>query len=182
MWTKGEDKSKIELLSPTKQITITNGGKVAIIDPATGRRIVRERDQGLEGSRDQGLMDLEKAKEYFDLSVKKLDASKPGDLETYVIVGVPKKKNKFLGKMEFIIDSQKWSPVRILMYDAGGKLISRSEIEYQRWTIDEGQETIWVPAKTVSDVTTPLGTMRVEMELKNVRVNEGISEAEFRVE
>ena len=42
-------------------------------------------------------MSLEKAKEYFDLSV-----SEKGD--DYVIVGVPKETNKFLGKMEIEMD------------------------------------------------------------------------------
>lgn len=181
MWTKG-DKSKIEMLSPTKQITINNGEKMAIINPQTGQKIVRERGQGFEGSRDQG-MDLDKAMEYFDLSVKKLDASEPGSpalpagrLETYVITGIPKKANKFLGKMEFYVDSTKWVPIKILMYSSNGKLMSRSEIEYQKIS------GLWVPKANKSAVNTPAGKMDVEMGFENVKVNKGMGDEVFEID
>src|SRR3989339_1116604 len=32
MWTKGQDKTKIEMLSPMKQVTITNGDQMATIN------------------------------------------------------------------------------------------------------------------------------------------------------
>jgi len=42
MWTKGSDKAKIELLSPTKQTTIRNGEKMLIIYPETGQKMVQD--------------------------------------------------------------------------------------------------------------------------------------------
>lgn len=179
MWTKGADKSKVEMISPMKQITITNGDQMAIINSETGQKMVQDinklRGQGGEGARDPGKMSLDKAKEFFDLKVRKLDALKPEELETYVITGIPKKENKFIGKMEFCVDAEKWVPVKILMYDAKGKLISQSDIEYAEVS------DLWVPVKNISSITTPMGTMKVEMEYTNIKVNKGIKDSEFNV-
>lgn len=175
MWTKGQDKSKIEMISPMKQTTIANGDQMAIISSDTGQKTVqdlkklREKTGGL-GSGSQ--MGLDKAKEFFDLSVKRLDTS----AEAYVITGVPKKENKFLGRMEFYVDSNKWVPTKILMYDAKGKLMSQSVIEYEKIV------GAFVPVKNVSNVTTPMGRMDIEMEYENVEVNRGINDKEFKIE
>ena len=96
MWTKGKDKSKIEMLSPMKQTTITNGSKMATINADTGQKFIQDlskiKGQAPAGQ-GRGQMDLDKAKEYFDLSLKK---TKSG---AYIISGQPKQNNKFLGKM-----------------------------------------------------------------------------------
>lgn len=171
MWTKGQDKSKIEMLSPMKQVTITNGDKMAIINPQTGQKMVQDLSK-VRGPRSkvQGQeMDLQKAMEYFDLSLKQTE---DGD---YVITGVPKKKNKFLGKMEFYVDSTRWVPVKILMYGAKNKLLSRSVIEYEKIS------KVWVPVKNRSNVNTPAGRMEVEMEFKNIKINKGIKDKEFEI-
>ncbi len=172
MWTKGEDKSKIEMISPMKQVTITNGDKMAIINSETGQKIVQDLKKLREKSgmpESSKAMSLDKAKEFFNLSTSK----KGGD---YVITGVPKKENKFLGKMEFYVDTDKWVPVKILMYDARGKLMSQSDIEYQKIS------DIWIPAKNKSVVNTPAGRMDIEMEFGNIKINRGISDREFAVE
>ena len=179
MWTKGKDKTKVEMISPMKQIIITNGDQMMMINPETGQKVIQDlkklrESQGMAESSKQ--MNLEKAKEFFDLSVQKLDASKPGDLDTYVITGVPKKENKFLGKMELYIDTARWVPVKIYMYDSKGKLMSRSEIEYQK-----GDGGIWAPSKNVSNITTPMGKMDVTMEFNNIKINKGISDNEFKI-
>ena len=113
-------------------------------------------------------MNLEKAKEFFDLS-----ATRKG--EDCVIVGVPKKENKFLGKMEFYVDAEKWVPVKIMMYDAKGRPMSQSEIQYQQIS------DVYVPVKNISNVTTPMGVMKVEMEFSNIKVNQGIKDSEFKI-
>ena len=171
MWTKGQDKAKIEMLSPNKQVTITNGDKMVIINPETGQKMVQDlakmRAQGMS-SGNQG-MNLDKVKEFFDLNVKQIGGQ-------YVITGVPKKANQALGKMEFYIDQEKWQTVKIMMYDAKGRLINQSDIGYQE--IDD----VWVPAKNKSVMLTPMGKMDVEMEMSNVKINQGIKDSEFRVE
>lgn len=172
MWTKGKDKSKIEMISPTKQITITNGDQMAMINQETGQKIIQDlkkmrEKSGMSDSSKQ--MSLEKAKEFFDLS-----ATKKG--EDYVIVGVPKKENKFLGKMEFYVDSERWVPTKILMYDAKGNPMSQSVIEYEKIS------DVWVPVKNKSVVNTPAGKMEVEMEFENIKVNAGIKDGIFTIE
>jgi outer membrane lipoprotein-sorting protein len=156
-----------------RQITITNGDKMVIIDSETGQKMVQDlkkmREKSGLGTVTGGQMGLDKAKEYFDLSL----AQKGGD---YVIAGVPKKENKFLGKMEFYVDGDKWVPIKIYMYDAKGKLMSQSTIEYQQVA------GLYVPVKNISNISTPMGKMAVEMTFENIKVNEGIGDGEFKVE
>lgn len=180
MWTKGKNKSKIEILSPTKQVTITHGDQMMIVNPETGQKIIQDLKKMREksGMPDYSRqMSLEKAKEFFDLSVKK-----KGD--DYIITGMPKKENKFLGKLEFYVRELKsseasgegaWAPVKIVMYDAKGKPMSQSEIQYKEIS------DVYVPVKNISNVTTPLGTMMVEMTFDKVKINQGISDKEFEI-
>ena len=170
MWTKGTDKSKIEMLSPTKQTTIRNGDKMAIINPETGQKMVQDlsKMKGPMANQNQD-MSLEKAMEYFNLSVKK-------DGDNYVVVGIPRDSNKFMSKMEFYIEAARWLPTKILMYGGDGKLLSRSIIEYEKIS------DVWVPTKNISSVNTPMGKMDVEMVYMNVKVNEGISDKEFVID
>ncbi|MBU0672745.1 MAG: hypothetical protein KJ732_06955 [Candidatus Margulisbacteria bacterium] len=177
MWTKGKDKSKIEMLSPTKQITITNGDQMAIINPETGQKMIQDlkklKGQGA-GGKGQGEMDLAKAMEYFDLSVKQLEDG------NYVITGKPKEVNRFLTKMEFYVDSTRWVPVKILMYGQKDKLMSQSEIEYKAFDVGEDDQA-YLPIKNISNVNTPMGKMSVEMEFGNIKVNKGIGDKEFEI-
>ena len=180
MWTKGRDKSKIEMLSPTKQVTITNGDMMAIINPETGQKFIqdlkklREKSGGQVVGQSGGQMTLEKAMDYFDLSVRS-QKTEDGEIEVYIIKGVPKEKNKFLSKMEFYINASRWVPVKILMYGPRDKLISRSEMEYEKIS------DIWIPIRNISDVNTPVGKMKVEMGFKNIKINKGISDKEFKI-
>jgi hypothetical protein len=93
-----------------------------------------------------------------------------------LVGSVPRKQNKFLGKMEFYVDGDRWVPTKIFMYDAKGKLMSQSVIEYQKVS------GLWAPAKNISNISTPMGKMEVEMIYENIKVNEGIGDGEFRVE
>ncbi|NQS90154.1 outer membrane lipoprotein carrier protein LolA [Patescibacteria group bacterium] len=172
MWTKG-DKSKIEMISPTHQITINNGEKIAIISPDTGQKFVQDlsdKSGSQFGGSSSSQMNLDKAEEYFSLSVTQ-NAS--GD---YVVTGVPRESNKILGKVEFYVDPSLWLPNKILMYSPQGMLISQSEIKYQKIS------GIWVPLQNISDVNTPAGSMHIEMEFSNVKVNDGIDDSEFKIE
>lgn len=172
IWNKGKDKSKVEMLSPMKQITITNGDKMAIINPETGQKMVQDMKKMRQAkgvAEPQREMNFEKALEYFDLSMAKKS-------DNYVITGVPKEANKFFGRMEFVVDSAKMIPTSIMMYDPKGRLISQSTIEYQKIA------DVWIPVKNLSNVTTPAGKMKVEMEFVNIKVNKGIGDDVFKVE
>ena len=169
MWTKGSDKSKIEMLSPTRQTTIRNGDKMAIINPETGQTMVQDLSK-LKGpmAGQKADMTLEKALEYFNLSVKK-------SVSHYIVVGIPKENNKFMSKMEFYIEAERWLATKILMYGGDGKPLSQSTIEYEKIS------DVWVPIKNVSSVNTPMGKMDIEMVYKNIKVNEGIKDEVFKI-
>jgi outer membrane lipoprotein-sorting protein len=173
MWTKGKDKSKIEMTSPMRQITIINGDKMAVINPDTGKKRIKDlkKEGSLQPSRD---MNLEKAMEYFDLSASKSESGE------HVITGIPKITNKFIGKMEFYIDQLRWVPVKILMYNPSGKLLSQSKIEYNQVKTGDGKK-VWAPVKNNSTVNTPVGEMGMVTEFGNIKINEGVGDGEFNV-
>lgn len=172
LWTKGKKKSKIEMLSPMKQVTITNEDKMEIVNVETGQKMIQDlkkMGKGMWHEQQETGMELEKAMEYFDLS-----AAKQGD--DYVITGIPKKKNKMIGKMEFLIDGKRWIPVKITLYGIKNELISQSDLQYNEVS------GVWVPVKNISMVSTPAGKMKMEMEYSNIKVNRGIEDKVFAID
>ncbi len=169
MWTKGDDKSKIEMLSPIKQTTIRNGDTLVIIDKNTGRKTVKDltKDKYAASASGQGAMDFERLKEMFDLSI---DSSS----EYYVIECKPKKSGLF-GKIEICVDTQKYIPSKILIYDKNNKIINQTTMEYKDFL------GVFVPVKTISTVDSPLGKMNINVEYSNIKVNEGIEDSEFEI-
>lgn len=177
VWTKGKEKSKVEMLSPVKQVTVTNGDQMMVVDVETGQKVVQDlkklrEKSGLPASSQQ--MDLEKAKEYFDFTVASQGV--PGGKTTYVISGIPKKENKFLAKMELYIDGDRWVATKIMMYGEQDRVVSQSDISYEQFG------GVWVPVKNISFVSTPAGRMEVEMVFNNIKINRGISNSFFKVE
>lgn len=170
IWTKGKDKSKTEIISPTKQTTITNGNIMTVIDPASGRKLTQDMSK-LPGAGGKS-MDPEKALDYFDLSV-----TESGSTE-YVLTGTPKQANQFLGRMDFFIDGARNIPVRIAMYAPKGALMSLSEMEYEPVQVSSS-ETAYVATKIKSIVTMQMGSVNSEMEYEDVKVNQGIEDKEF---
>jgi outer membrane lipoprotein-sorting protein len=179
IWQKGSDRSKIEITSPMKQITITNGSMMTMIDPSTGQKTTQDlsKVQGAGGT-GQG-MDATKALDYFNLTVSTNEAG-TGEAKVYVISGTPKEANQFLGRMDFFIDAEKYIPIRIAMYTPQGTLMSLSEMKYEPVDVSTG-ETVYVPQKIKSVVTMQMGSINTEMEYENIQVNQGIEDSEFEV-
>jgi outer membrane lipoprotein-sorting protein len=179
IWIKGEDMSKMEMVSPLKQISITSGKKMAVINPETGQKFVQDLEamRKKTGQMDLGknVMDQTKALEYFNLSVKEVGGFF-GGVKEYLITGVPKEKNKFLGRVEFAVDAKRFVPTRIDIYNPQGNLVSSSTIEYAQL------KNIWVIAKNISEVKLPSGKMKMEMRFENIKVNEGIPDKEFKID
>ena len=169
MWTKGDDKSKIEMLEPIKQTTIRNGAKMVIIDEGTGQKIVKDLSADKSGmsSYNQGNMDFEKIKTLFDLSVRT-------DGGFYVITCTPKQKS-FLGKMEIYVDHEKYLSSKILVYDKNNKLMNQTDIEYKDIS------GVSVPVKMLSSIDSPVGKMKIEIEYSNIKVNQGMGDSEFKI-
>lgn len=175
IWTKGQNLSKMEITSPAHQITITKGTLMTIISPVTGRKFTQDlsKIQG-EGIKGQGL-NAANALDYFNLTVEKAGT------EEYVISGVPREKNQFLGRMDFIIDIARNVPVRITMYNPQGALLSLSELEYMQFEIATG-EVVYVPKKIKSTVTMSMGSVNSDMEYSNIIVNQGIKDSVFEAD
>lgn len=173
IWIKGEDKTKIEMIKPMKQITITSGDKMMMNDPATGQKMVRDlkkmRQETGQPDLGQGSMDKKKMLEYFNLKLRSASGS-------VVIEGKPKKANKFLGRVDFTVDTSRNLPVKIEILNPEGKLVSTTNIEYTKI------KNIWVIKKSSSEVKLPMGSMKAEMRYDNIKVNEGISDSVFKIE
>jgi len=166
IWTKGQDKSRVEITSPNKQTTITNGTIMTIIMPETGKRVTQDLSKMKQG------MDAAKALDYFNLTV--IEAG----TKEYIISGKPKEANQFLGKMDFFIDGTKNVPVRIAMYTSKGALMSLTELDYQPVEVSSS-ETAYVPLKIKSVVTSSMGSVNSEMEYTNIKVNQGLKDELF---
>lgn len=168
---KYPDKSRVEMFEPIHQITISDGQKIMVINKDTGQKYEQEisKGQNITASGSGGLANFDKAKEMFDFSVKQ-------DGNNYIITGLPKDVNskKFLGKMEFNVDASRWLASKVKVYTPQGKLISESAMDYEQ--IAE----VWVLTKTISNVSTPMGSMKMEMEYQNVKVNRGVKDSEFK--
>lgn len=170
IWTKGSDKSKMEISSPMRQTTITNGDKMAVIMPDTGQKHVQDlsKTAGPQDSKTAGQMDLEKAKEKFDFSVKEQSGG-------YLITGYPKDNNKFMGKMEIFVDSSMMVPAKIKMFNPAGQVLSETQIEYKQIS------GVYVVYRNTSKISLPNGKMTMEMGYSEIKVNEGIKDEEFEI-
>jgi len=178
MWVKGEDYSKMEVLEPVKQITITNKDKACLIDPATGRKLVQDLKKIREKTGDETVgksSGLAAALDAFDF--KKLSSGGGlfggGDI---IIEGTPKKKGSLMGKVNYYIDKGRSLPVKIEIFDDKNNLLSKATISYEKI------KDIWVISKTMSEIKMPKGKMEVEMIFSNIKVNEGIPDKEFKIE
>lgn len=143
---------------------------MAVIDPDTGEKVVQELKGQGPGAKGQGEMDLDRAREYFDLSVNWAVNSRQ-----CVIQGVPKGGNRIIGKIEFHIDAERWVPVRISMYGPADRPMSETEIEYAEIS------GAWVQKATRSTVNSPIGMMKIETENTNIKVNQGVQDKEFDI-
>jgi len=175
LWAKGADKTKTEVLSPTKQITITNGDRLAVIDPVSGQKTVQDLKKKSGTLAAGGQMTLEKAKEFFYFSVRQTAAASAEGGAAYIITGVPKQRNQFMGKIEFYVGGKSWLPAKIMIYDPKSKPMTQTELEYS--SIDN----VYVPLKNRSVVSSPLGKMEVAVEYDAVKINRGISDDEFKI-
>lgn len=179
IWQKGKDKSKVEITSPMKQVTITNGSMMTIISPDSGQKVTQDLSKMQGAGKGQGI-DQTKALDYFNLSVTKTEGA-TGESDIYVISGTPKTSNQFLGRMDFFIDAEKYIPLRIAMYTPKGALMSLSEIKYEPVAVSS-TETAYVPQKITSLVTMSMGSVNTEMVYENIAVNQGIDDSVFVAE
>jgi len=178
IWVKGENNSKIESYEPVKQTTITNKDKILMLDPTTGQKMVQDLKQLRAKSGDQSLgkspTNQAAAMEYFNLKKKAINSSFFGGKEI-VLEGTPKAKGKFFGTVNFYIDAQRYLPTKIEIIDHDGNKLSTAKIDYQNI------KNAWVISKSKSEINVPSGKMEIEMKFSNIKVNEGISDKEFKI-
>ncbi|OGC36742.1 hypothetical protein A2311_06300 [candidate division WOR-1 bacterium RIFOXYB2_FULL_48_7] len=171
LWQKGKDKTKIELLTPKRLIMVRQGREVVTFDPVTGQKMRSslDDDDKKQLGEPTGEFTLERAKKIFTLSVRKQG-------NDYIVTGIPKQQQGMVGKMEIYINSSRWLPDKIIIYDLQGKKFGESKMEYQQ------VNNIWVLKKTYSVNNTPIGKMEITMEYSNTKVNQGLDDKEFEVD
>jgi len=173
IWIKGDNKSRMESSTPVNTVTVVNGDKRLLINQDTGERLVQDMKKLREktGEMDFGNSptDQTKALEYFNLKLRQ-------EGQNYIIEGTPKKPNIMLGKVIFEIEEARHLPVKISIYNPKGALVSSSTIEYQKI------KNIWVIKENKAMVKTPQGSMNLTMSFNNVKINEGISDNQFKVD
>lgn len=171
---KGDDMSRMEMTAPVPQITITNKDKLAVINPATGKSFVQDlkklRAQTGKDNIGKNPLDQTKMLDYFDLTIEEKGIIS----KSFIITGVPKDKNNFMGKVKFYVDGRN-VPTKVEIYNTENKLISSSELEYIKI------KDIWVMSKNKSWITVPGGKMDVSMSFENIKINEGIADSIFEI-
>ena len=177
IWIKGDNKSRMESSTPVNTVTVVNGDKRLLINQDTGERLVQDMKKLREktGEMDFGNSptDQTKALEYFNLKLRE-ETTASG--KNYIIEGTPKKPNIMLGKVVFEIEGARNLPVKISIYNPKGALVSSSTIEYQKI------KNIWVIKGNTAMVKTPQGSMNLVMRFNNVKINDGISDDQFKVD
>jgi outer membrane lipoprotein-sorting protein len=171
---KYPDKSRMEIMSPIKQTTITNGTRMKIIDGQSGKSFVQDLSRGqspVTGHQSSGMgMDPTKALENFNL---KMVTDSDSEI---VIESSPKEKNPYLDKMRLTFSPATFLPTRVDVYGSQGKLISSTTIIYDKVS------DVYVHIQNKTSVSLPQGSMKVEVVYDKVRVNEKVSDALFGVE
>ena len=168
MWTKGEDKSTMEMLTPVKQTVIRNGDKFVTIDTRGQKTVNDIKDASMRNASRNSNIDIEKFKETFDLKVKATD-------DGYIIEGTPKEKTQFLGKMEIYVDGKNWVSTKILIYDSHDKVITQTQIDYKEIS------GVLVPVKSLTESKMMGMNMTIEVKFEDVKVNQGIEGGVFKL-
>ncbi|OGC15191.1 hypothetical protein A2246_06900 [candidate division WOR-1 bacterium RIFOXYA2_FULL_37_7] len=168
MWTKGEDKSRMEMLTPVKQTVIRNGDKFVTIDTRGQKTVNDIKDASMRNASRNSNIDIEKFKETFDLKVKATD-------DGYIIEGTPKEKTQFLGKMEIYVDGKNWVSTKILIYDSHDKVITQTQIDYKEIS------GVLVPVKSLTESKMMGMNMTIEVKFEDVKVNQGIEGGVFKL-
>jgi len=172
---KGKDKSRMEILSPIKQITITNGDSLTIINPETGKKIAYDLKvlRKKSGDPNLGKSPLDQGKLFDDLD---LTVEEKGFFrKQYVLTGTAKKNNPFMGKVKFYVDQDKFVPTKFEVYGAGDKLVTVTELDHKQ--IND----VWIMTKSHSKVDVPSGKIDIEVKLDDVKVNKGIDDSLFSI-
>jgi len=178
LWVKGKGMAKMEMTYPQKQTTITDGTRMAVINPETGQKYVQDlkgQEKMAPGVGEGSPIDQTKVFDYFDLKVEEKKGFF-GGVKEYIITGTPKEPNKFLGKMVFFIDGKDYIPQKIEIYNPKGTRISTTTLQYKQVS------GVFAPEKNVSVVSLPGGEMKVEMEFMDIKVNKGIPDSVFNID
>ena len=172
---KYPDKSRMEMTSPIKQTTITNGTKMKMIDGQSGKSFVQDlsKSQGPSAisNPSSGMgMDPTKALENFNLKIVTESDS------AIVIESTPREKNPYLEKMRLTFSPATYLPTQIEVYGSKGKLLSTTTIVYDKVS------DVYVPIQNKTSVSLPQGSMQVEVTYDKVKVNEKVADSLFGVE
>jgi len=172
LWVKGEDKSRVELDSPVKQIMVTNGEKLIMINPKTGEKLSQDLKQAKKQNPinfQGGNFGLSKLKEQYNMSVRE----KGNEL---AIICEPKNKKEVGVSIEIYIDKDKWLAKEISVKTNEGLMVSNTDIEYQNVS------GAWVPKKMNSMANAIFGKMKIKMLFNNIKVNQGIDDKVFKID
>ena len=175
IYVKSPNRSRVEITTPYKQTTITNGNQIKVIDEESGQYQISDISEK-EGAapllpHGGGAIDPVKALEYFDLRITK------NTNKEIVLEGIPKKQTPSLTKLVLTLSAEHFLPVHIALWGEEGQRISDTTITYR---IISG---IYVPFRNDATVLLPdANKMNVEIEFKNVAVNAPIPDEQFQIE
>jgi len=172
IWSKAPDKYKVELSTPFRQITITRGDKMKVIQPDSGQSFVQDLSklEGYSGLPQRGqALEPSKIMEKLDLKIASQSS------QEVVLEGTPKEGKETMGKLHIALDGERLIPTRVVLFNKEGKPMTESTLSYKQ------VGNAWIPHRNRSTVSLPSGTLVVEMTLDDIAVNQGILDSVFDI-
>lgn len=167
LFKKGKDKTRTEITTPSAQIMVVNGTTIYAKDVDSGQVVKTEKTYAPDQfDPNSDFLDLERYLKDYDLKVtQKADALQ--------IEGKPKQASKMIKRLTLDLDSKDFQVKKIIIYNLKDQPLFNIALEY------ESVGGVSVPVHTTADMNSVLGSMKIEMIYKNVKVNQPLDDGLF---
>lgn len=167
LFKKGKDKTRTEITTPSAQIMVVNGKTIYAKDVDSGQVVKSEKTYAADQfDPNSDFLDLERYLKDYDLTIQQ-------KAELFQIQGKPKQASKMIKRLTLDLDPKDFQIKNIIIYNLKDQVLFNIALEYE--TIDG----VSVPVHTTADMNSVLGSMKIEMVYKNVKVNQPMDDGLF---
>jgi outer membrane lipoprotein-sorting protein len=167
LYKKGKDKTRTEITTPSAQIMVVNGTTIYAKDVDSGQVVKTEKKYSPDQfDPNSDFLDLERYLKDYELTVQQ-------KAEILQIQGKPKQASKMIKRLTLDLDPQDFQVKKIIIYNLKDQPLFNIALEY------ESVGGVSVPVHTTADMNSVLGSMKIEMIYKNVKVNQPLDDGLF---
>jgi outer membrane lipoprotein-sorting protein len=169
LFKKGKDKTRTEITTPSAQIMVVNGTTIYAKDVDSGQVVKTEKKYSPDQfDPNSDFLDLERYLKDYDLTVQQKS-------DILQIEGKPKQASKMIKRLTLDLDPKDFQVKKIVIYNLKDQPLFNIALDYE--VINE----ISVPVHTTADMNSVLGSMKIEMIYKNVKVNQPMDDGLFEL-